>query len=1394
MARSYYEVFETGGVSDVGGYGNNGGDDGASSVVSWGPWDCSDGENYYRGRHEPWWNSSSWSGWESYSGSYGHGGRRHYANWSWDGGSEDGRSSRSTMGRWMWVAHDDRDEPGHGGRNAESRTHHSHRVDSPPPTGFDRHGNWPSGDCSAAGDRQETQQAGGDLGDGERRGRGKPSSSYPPIFKAKQGESYHDWKRSVSFWLGGEGNSIPVEYIGPRIMVQLRDRAAQLVKHLTMDDVKGPRGMETIFQTLERTPLVKQLDRHRVDQCRKKLMMLSRFAGESLESYITRGSIYRNQLLGLDSSLAMGEKFYVGHLLDHARLTRRDRALVKTRAGEETEDNVVTALTELAAELEGESGYPIGISEPNMANQNGEEFLVQRSTTYRRGGNGGGRAALVNTLESVADEMEEDRTASLAGDAGDESYDEDVPLEVIDAEKEAYAMQYKAKQRMAEARKMRQYYRKDPEERKKALAEKMKNTHCHNCGELGHWSRECPKSKASPIYGANYATSCGMEMEENDLGKGKCHPTDSEWDLLVSLCTGQGPCAESSDCQAYMVLPSVDRVITEGCSSVEVLEHGNDSKEGNKVEVLWCIRELAGAVILDLGCLKSVAGTKWVNNIISRWRQQGWWFRIDKANETFRFGSGSTLDSHFSIQFVATFAGKLVILSFSVVKGDCPPLFSRPACSQLGAVFDCGRHTLSSTKLGVKSYGMSQTASGHYIMNIDEFDKVECIPDIPTDYSMGIGKEVVIWQVESFAAETFGLGNPPQDIAQVSDVEGGSSSPGMSCVRRSRASRERMSSVDDRRGGELRHSQRRDHEHGRSLSPRGDPCDEGHGRVGEPLSQWVLPTFDSSGIGSGGGGNATQECSQGEGMGLWFDKISDSAGDLPHGGRLRDHRGGETDLGQAQREDEGNCREAKAVQGLDGQPGQLPVTVPHMEQGRGPQHRRKCASSDGGLRMEEVSVDAEGEDCGGAHFSRCHMEAQSALAGELARHRDGQPLRALRIDETATTKPGDANVDVSSGVGADDYVERPNVVFENHNVSEGDGFSKYDKISTYDEVSQNVQLSETNAVSDFENVLEEQAVFQNVKATAYDKVFVEVGASEYNLDVEDLGKDAGGGEKEWRRRPQRGLTQKMKKGVAAGLLAMALVQATGMMRTSYTVMEIFAGKAMMTQVAATREGWMAYEPVDILLGGTEHDMLQKSNAKKLKEVVRNQKPDVLVITPPCGPWSLWQNQRLDFDALEALRQEHLPFWQLTRDLWELQDSEGRWVMTEQPATSEALDLSYMRERSNLHRVILDQCMFGLKDPISHKAYRKTTALDVNDERWAKELANCRRCNHQPHQHEQVKGSVKFEGTWQRRSTLAGAWTKPWCQHILKAFEKAQATNEEVPMNYTRAPTTSPTLM
>eukprot|EP00435_Cladocopium_sp_Y103_P053936 s805_g17.t1 len=145
--------------------------------------------------------------------------------------------------------------------------------------------------------------------------------------------------------------------------------------------------------------------------------------------------------------------------------------------------------------------------------------------------------------------------------------------------------------------------------------------------------------------------------------------------------------------------------------------------------------------------------------------------------------------------------------------------------------------------------------------------------------------------------------------------------------------------------------------------------------------------------------------------------------------------------------------------------------------------------------------------------------------------------------------------------------------------------------------------------------------------------------------------------------------------------------------------------------------------------------------------------------------------QLDFDKLDELRRGHLPFWRLARKVWDKQTQGGRLALTEQPEQSEALETNYMTGREQVNRVVVDQCMFGLRDPVSKKLYKKATALDVNDEKFAEELARVQRCNHRPDQHEQIKGHVYWNGKWQRRSTLAAAWPNGLADHILAAAER-----------------------
>ena len=312
----------------------------------------------------------------------------------------------------------------------------------------------------------------------DRKSGGKVSNTYPPVFRARPQESYQEWKRAVEFWIGGEGLQLPQELIGPRMMVQLKDRAAQLVKHLQISDVNGSNGKEVIFRELEKSPLIRQVDRQKIDEHRRRLMQLSRAAGESMESYITRAGVYRSHLLGVDPTMAMGEAFYVGHLVDHARLTKRVRAMIKTKAGDFTDEfKVTTAMVELASELDGEPGYAVGHSEPALA-RNGEEWLLQREGrggARQVSGQPGGRG-LRGVFVAEQEDIIEEEPDEWPNELGEQSHGEMVPPELLCLENEAFGTQHKAKQKIAEVKKLRQYYQKpDTEEKKKKwLAEKMR--------------------------------------------------------------------------------------------------------------------------------------------------------------------------------------------------------------------------------------------------------------------------------------------------------------------------------------------------------------------------------------------------------------------------------------------------------------------------------------------------------------------------------------------------------------------------------------------------------------------------------------------------------------------------------------------------------------------------------------------------------------------------------------------------------------------------------------------------------------------------------------------------------------------------------------------------------
>ena len=187
----------------------------------------------------------------------------------------------------------------------------------------------------------------------------------------------------MEFWLASEGAHLPPNVRASRLMQQLKERAGKIVSHLSVEDVSGTSGVELIKAEMEKSPIIRLLEFKEIDKKRQKFMRLSRYPHESLESYINRAEIYRHEN---DKSQAykVGSRFSLGHLLDGAQLSRKDQALVRTTAGGLSEEmKVINSLLELADQLEGKVGLPIGRGEPEMPDD--DEYPVQKRGRDREG-------------------------------------------------------------------------------------------------------------------------------------------------------------------------------------------------------------------------------------------------------------------------------------------------------------------------------------------------------------------------------------------------------------------------------------------------------------------------------------------------------------------------------------------------------------------------------------------------------------------------------------------------------------------------------------------------------------------------------------------------------------------------------------------------------------------------------------------------------------------------------------------------------------------------------------------------------------------------------------------------------------------------------------------------
>ena len=201
-----------------------------------------------------------------------------------------------------------------------------------------------------------------------------------------------------------------------------------------------------------------------------------------------------------------------------------------------------------------------------------------------------------------------------------------------------------------------------------------------------------------------------------------------EWDLLLALYQGGQDPDRCSDTAAYK---SAVRRVFAAVDLIHLIL--------NEVMRSLPLQQLAFKIVLDIGCMRSVAGVKWANQVLQRWRDEGRWYQVQKeCDEIWGRPGFAQQVSHFNGWELRRQACRR---QFQCCRRPLPSSILEVRLYSGGAIIDCEHNAVSSRKLGVRNFGAGRE-SGHYTLSIDECDVGGV--QLPADFVMPSTVDIMI--------------------------------------------------------------------------------------------------------------------------------------------------------------------------------------------------------------------------------------------------------------------------------------------------------------------------------------------------------------------------------------------------------------------------------------------------------------------------------------------------------------------------------------------------------------------------------------------------------------------------------------------------------------------------
>ena len=178
---------------------------------------------------------------------------------------------------------------------------------------------------------------------------------------------------------------------------------------------------------------------------------------------------------------------------------------------------------------------------------------------------------------------------------------------------------------------------------------------------------------------------------------------------------------------------------------------------------------------------------------------------------------------------------------------------------------------------------------------------------------------------------------------------------------------------------------------------------------------------------------------------------------------------------------------------------------------------------------------------------------------------------------------------------------------------------------------------------------------------------------------------------------------------------------------------------------------------------TQWDFQLEDHRRAAKLVLKQQKPYLLVLAFPCGPWSMLMFLNSNVDVMQ-IRARALVLVDYAVELAWMQLRAHRHFMLENPLTSAAWRVNSVAELcrdARVRSVVVDQCQFGLKN-VDGDFHRKATQVVTSSQALVSRLLG-RRCKGD-HKHAPVIGGSKV-------TRLAGHYPKAFAATIVSALQE-----------------------